>query len=440
MAATDLVRPDPSDSLRRTPVSITASFKKDIASRAYESEEVFEGDSEDEEESESEIEGDDDLSWEDEDETFDPASVKEHDSRPDLTSRRSLLTRATHEPDRAAALQNLASRCTPAIKRSRTSTPNSQSFATSPKEGAEFEIPGVNTMRVKPIIVTPSNTGIPIVPMSPRTTRRNMLSSEMTESLRKHLLWEKQYVLLLCKSTKTSLLEKVADVDTRRRHSVEDLVRPASSSVLRDDANQKLSRPARLANPNLPCRDPQQRAVEVKDLFEVEDDKEPESVGVVETRARISSLSSAGETRLLGEGDMLGLSDYALHEIFSHLRVRQLRDGSTAWVVQEVSGVWNHFVLLREDIKPDTTFVECCVELELHDLFIPAVELPAWSFDNPSAALLKLFSMVCQKGKVNLLFLMVLRQISVNWTLANVHPLMDPMETALESDYTPTPK
>ncbi|KAF2098351.1 DUF1752-domain-containing protein [Rhizodiscina lignyota] len=178
--------------------SKTTSFKEEVSTRAYESEEVFESDSE-EEESESAIEDDDDVDWEDEDENSGTSSMNENemfrrlDSQAHLTSRRSLLTQAIHEPDRAAALQNLASRSTPAIRRSRTSTPNGPSLAASPREGAELEMPGqANALRSKPIIVTTSNTGIPIMPMSPKTTRRNMLSSEMTESLRKHLLWERQ--------------------------------------------------------------------------------------------------------------------------------------------------------------------------------------------------------------------------------------------------------
>merc|ERR1711977_251152 len=45
----------------------------------------------------------------------------------------------------------------------------------------------------KPIIMTTSNTHPPQQPaLSPRTTRRNMLSTELTESLRKNLLWERQ--------------------------------------------------------------------------------------------------------------------------------------------------------------------------------------------------------------------------------------------------------
>lgn len=46
--------------------------------------------------------------------------------------------------------------------------------------------------RSKPIIMTTSNFHQQLA-LSPRTTRRNMLSTELTESLRKNLLWERQH-------------------------------------------------------------------------------------------------------------------------------------------------------------------------------------------------------------------------------------------------------
>ncbi|EKG12867.1 hypothetical protein MPH_09965 [Macrophomina phaseolina MS6] len=180
------------------------SFKDELSSRipehkAYESEEVFESDSDEEEVSESAIEDDDEDQWEDSDDESGPSSVNDKvsfqrvDSKPNLTSRRSLLTTLMHEGDRAQALQNAASRSTPALRRSRTSSPNGPSVAASPNTHTlryqpepENQIP-----RSKPIIMTTSNTHAPPA-LSPRTTRRNMLTTELTESLRKHLLWERQ--------------------------------------------------------------------------------------------------------------------------------------------------------------------------------------------------------------------------------------------------------
>ncbi|KAI7250055.1 hypothetical protein KC335_g17334 [Hortaea werneckii] len=102
-----------------------------------------------------------------------------------------------HEPDRAKAMANAATRSTPALRRSRTSTPSGPSAPGSPQPTIQ-EPPQQNQdatrSNPKPIIMTTSNTHPPQQPaLSPRTTRRNMLSTELTESLRKNLLWERQH-------------------------------------------------------------------------------------------------------------------------------------------------------------------------------------------------------------------------------------------------------
>lgn len=185
------------------------AFKDEVAvAKAAEYSSVFGSDDEDDDVSESAIEDDDDSSdWEDsEDQHSGPSSVNERelfqrvDSRPNLTSRRSLLTTLMHEPDRARALANAASRSTPALRRSRVTTPNGPSVATSPvstptlalEPNTHLQIPGQDMTRSKPIIMTTSNTHQQLA-LSPRTTRRNMLSTELTESLRKNLLWERQH-------------------------------------------------------------------------------------------------------------------------------------------------------------------------------------------------------------------------------------------------------
>jgi hypothetical protein len=176
------------------------SFKDEVAvGRAAEHSPVFESDDEDEDVSESAIEDDDDSSdWEDSDDQSGPSSVNEKelfqrvDSRPNLTSRRSLLTTLMHEPDRAKALANAASRSTPHIRQSRRNTPNGPSVATSPEPGAQLPQQD-DPSRSKPIIMTTSNTHQTPLSLSPRSTRRNMLSTELTESLRKNLLWERQH-------------------------------------------------------------------------------------------------------------------------------------------------------------------------------------------------------------------------------------------------------
>ena len=172
-------------------------FTRTIQDKTYESEEVFEDSDEEQSESAIEDEDEDDEEWEDEAEASDAPLVDDKDmfqrvdSRPNLTSRRSLLTSMMHEKDRAAALQNAASRSTPAIRRSRTSSPNGP-IGMSP---TEEDVPEafrsqMQTSRAKPIIMTTSNTHS--LALSPRTTRRNMLFSELTESVRMNLLWERQ--------------------------------------------------------------------------------------------------------------------------------------------------------------------------------------------------------------------------------------------------------
>ncbi|KAK3175149.1 hypothetical protein OEA41_002395 [Lepraria neglecta] len=183
------------------------SFRDEIESRtlnnkSHEDEEVFE-DSDEEEDSEdnaieedSEEDEDDDEEWEDDqsesgDNTTSAPLFHRVDSKPKLVSRRSLLTTLLNEPDRAAAFANMASRSTPALRRSRTSTPHGPSVGTSPKEDSSVTMLGPHMTPPKPIVMNRSNSHHQMA-LSPRTTRKNMLHSEMTESLRKSVLWERQ--------------------------------------------------------------------------------------------------------------------------------------------------------------------------------------------------------------------------------------------------------
>lgn len=181
------------------------SFKDELQSRAklHLNEDVFE-DSDEEDDQESAIEedyddndeDDDGSDWEDDGsesgEVVDEKQLfKRIDSKPNLVSRRSLLTTLMNEPDRAAAFQTMASQSSPALKRSRRSSPNGPSLGNATEEDPTLTLSPTMT-KSKPIIMTTSNTHPPA--LSPRTTRRNMLASEMTESLRKHLLWERQQI------------------------------------------------------------------------------------------------------------------------------------------------------------------------------------------------------------------------------------------------------
>ncbi|KAL1598085.1 hypothetical protein SLS59_007095 [Nothophoma quercina] len=181
----------------------TTSFANQISLRQYqeaisESEGAIESDSDEPDESaiEEEDSGDD---WEDDDEEADESHQSSMqntsmfprvDSKPNLTSHRSLLTTMMHEGDRAQAMQNAAQRQQPpAIRRSRTTTPNGPSIGNSPQEDSGLMM-RQQASRAKPIIMTTSNVHPPA--LSPRTTRRLMLQNELSGSLRQNLLWERQ--------------------------------------------------------------------------------------------------------------------------------------------------------------------------------------------------------------------------------------------------------
>jgi hypothetical protein len=139
-----------------------------------------------------------DGDWEDDDEESKPLAedktlFKRVDSRVDLVSRRSMLTLQLHNSNSAAALANMPSRSTPALRRSRPSSPTAPSAPTvsddhDDEQGLTLRVPTASNPR--PIVSNTSNTyGLA---QSPRTTRRNMLATELTESLRKNLLWERR--------------------------------------------------------------------------------------------------------------------------------------------------------------------------------------------------------------------------------------------------------
>ena len=181
------------------------SFKDEVESRtrlnkSHEDEEVFESSEEEDSEDnaieeDSEEEDDDDEEWEDEasenaDNSKEPLFHRV-DSKPNLVSRRSLLTTLLNQNDRAADFANMASKSQPALRRSRTSTPMAPSVGTSPQEDPSVSMLGQHMTPSKPIVMNRSQSHHQMA-LSPRTTRKNMLHSEMTESLRKSVLWERQ--------------------------------------------------------------------------------------------------------------------------------------------------------------------------------------------------------------------------------------------------------
>jgi hypothetical protein len=209
------------------------SFKEEVATRTIQEEQpfdddVFETDDEDEID-ESAIDDEDDSSdWEDSVEDSGNPSIDEKtffqrvDSRPNLTSRRSLITTMLHQNDRANTLAQAAatSRSTPALQRSRTTSPNGPSLAASPdsddaaplmmKKGLK-PIAEIPRSSAQPIIQTTTNTTPHQQALSPRTTRRKMIYDELTVSLRQHLVWEHRQK------------SQTANAVLKRRHTTQDV-------------------------------------------------------------------------------------------------------------------------------------------------------------------------------------------------------------------------
>ncbi|RVX75635.1 hypothetical protein B0A52_00988 [Exophiala mesophila] len=142
---------------------------------------------------ESAIEEDDEDEgdWEDSNSDDGKAGVGEPifrrvESRPDLVSRRSMLTLALNNGP--SNLGHAYSQ--PALHRPRALSPTqSRDMAESPEDEDAMMMPA---SRRPPIAIPPPKINGKSLAHSPRTTRRNMLSTELTESLRKNLLWERQ--------------------------------------------------------------------------------------------------------------------------------------------------------------------------------------------------------------------------------------------------------
>ncbi|KAI6088678.1 DUF1752-domain-containing protein [Hypoxylon rubiginosum] len=164
---------------------------------------------------ESAIDDDDeDSEWEDSIEESGKSSVddavtfKRVPSKANLTSQRSLISLMfAGQEERAKGLSNYASHSTPAIPQRARALQNhsNMNIVSSPNDsdnGLEMrrglrptplrpinEIPRTGA---QPIMTTPQMIPTQQAALSPRTTRRNMLATELTESLRRQLLWERQ--------------------------------------------------------------------------------------------------------------------------------------------------------------------------------------------------------------------------------------------------------
>jgi len=209
----------------------TASFSNQVVTQTYPTSAISDGEQSDTDYvDESAIDDDDDSSdWEDSVEESGKSSVDDKfnfqrvDSKPDLTSRRSLITLMLAQGNRSQRLGNNASQSTSALPRARNAV-NGPSMVNSPNDSDEAPLMmkrGTRAPPMRPINEVPRSSAQPInvtatginhqAALSPRTTRRNMLATELTESLRRQLLWER--------SQKSS----TANAVLKRRHTSQDV-------------------------------------------------------------------------------------------------------------------------------------------------------------------------------------------------------------------------
>ncbi|KAK4147455.1 uncharacterized protein C8A04DRAFT_8955 [Dichotomopilus funicola] len=205
-----------------------ASFNNQVVTQTFTSSAI--SDTEDDYLDESAID-DDDEDWEEESAEETSSSLNEDkmtfrrvDSTANLPSRRSLITLMMSNNNRAQRFNNMASQSTSALPRARA-TLNGPSLVASPNDSDEAPLMMKRgTSRappMRPITEIPRSSAQPInvnatsihhqAALSPRTTRRNMLATELTESLRRNLLRER--------SQKTS----TANAVLKRRHTSTDV-------------------------------------------------------------------------------------------------------------------------------------------------------------------------------------------------------------------------
>jgi hypothetical protein len=204
-----------------------ASFSNAVTTRTIEhADTAIDSDSEGDYVDESAIDDDDDSSdWEDSLEDSGKSSMDDKffqrvPSAANLTSRRSLITLALAQNERAKNLGNYASQSTSAL-RSRAA-PQGPSLGASPNDSDEAPLmmKGMRpSSNLKPIREVPRSGPQPIAAApsyvhaqahSPRTTRRNMMATELTESLRRGMIHER--------AQKSSTANAV-----KRRHTSHDL-------------------------------------------------------------------------------------------------------------------------------------------------------------------------------------------------------------------------
>jgi hypothetical protein len=170
---------------------------------------------------------DDESDWEDSEDVSGTPSMDDKSmfqripSTTQLVTRPSLLTLGL-ATERARRLGPVASQSTSALHRTRT-THNGPAMAGSPNDSDETPLmmKGGKTIQLQRINEIPRSQAQPInavpVPirhqaaLSPRATRRHMLATELTDSLRRHIVWERQYK------------HSTANAVLKRRHTSHDL-------------------------------------------------------------------------------------------------------------------------------------------------------------------------------------------------------------------------
>jgi hypothetical protein len=197
-----------------------------MRSRQLRSEEAI--DDSDDEPSGSAIEDDDD--WEDEPEaaaTLPPAAFQRQESFTHLPSRKSLITDQLHEKDRATALRIAASRSTPALRSSRSSSHNGP-MVSPPRETVQRSRLAVQTGALPAATATSDPVDAPA--LSPRTNRRIMLQTELTSSLRVNMLWERQQKTNQAKLSKTRKCQSEVRLSNLKSNLAEPAAEPFLSS------------------------------------------------------------------------------------------------------------------------------------------------------------------------------------------------------------------
>ncbi|CAK7200802.1 hypothetical protein SEUCBS139899_003501 [Sporothrix eucalyptigena] len=211
------------------------SFSSQLVTRAIPAPAIVsdeESDSDDIDESAIDDDDDDSSDWEDSNEESGRSSMEDKnlfqrvDSTVHLPSRRSLITLMIQRSERDVKNGLTTSQSTLGLNRPRQHQHQPPSLVASPNDSDDAALmmrhrPRGPQSTLRPINEIPRSAAQPIMAsangtnyapaLSPRTNRRNMLSTELTESLRRHLLWER--------SQKTS----TANAVLKRRHTSQDV-------------------------------------------------------------------------------------------------------------------------------------------------------------------------------------------------------------------------